>query len=55
MLESDEITPHLQAGKFVTKIAIDWENHFSCVLNEEAINFLALNLPMKFARKMTIF
>ena len=37
MLESDEITPHLQAGKFVTKIAIDWENHFSCVLNEEAV------------------
>lgn len=37
MLESDEIMPHLQAGKFVTKIAIDWENHFSCVLNEDAM------------------
>ena len=37
ILESDEITLHLQAGKFVTKIAIDWENHFSCVLNEEAV------------------
>lgn len=37
LLESEEITPHLQAGKFVTKIAIDWENHFSCVLNEEAV------------------
>lgn len=37
MLESDEITSHLQAGKFITKIAIDWENHFSCVLNEEAV------------------
>ena len=37
LLESEEITPHLQAGKFVTKIAIDWENHFSCVLNEEVV------------------
>lgn len=37
LLESEEITPHLQAGKFVTKIAINWENHFSCVLNEEAV------------------
>ncbi|WP_448906372.1 recombination-associated protein RdgC [Haemophilus parahaemolyticus] len=37
LLESEEITPHLQAGKFVTKIAIDWENHFSCVSNEEAV------------------
>ncbi|WP_150538340.1 recombination-associated protein RdgC [Actinobacillus vicugnae] len=35
-LESDEITQHLQAGKFVTKLAIDWESHFSCVLNEDA-------------------
>lgn len=35
-LESDEITQHLQAGKFITKLAIDWENHFSCVLNEDA-------------------
>lgn len=34
-LESEEITPHLQAGKFITKLAIDWENHFSCVLNED--------------------
>ena len=40
LLESEEITPHLQAGKFVTKIAIDWENHFSCVLNEAVISRL---------------
>lgn len=36
ILESEEIVQHLQAGKFVTKLAIDWENHFSCVLNEDA-------------------
>ncbi|WGE41331.1 recombination-associated protein RdgC [Actinobacillus equuli] len=35
-LESEEIAQHLQAGKFVTKLAIDWENHFSSVLNEDA-------------------
>ncbi|MCT8536708.1 recombination-associated protein RdgC [Glaesserella parasuis] len=35
-LESDEISQHLQAGKFVTKLALDWENHFSFVLNEDA-------------------
>lgn len=35
-LESDEITNHLQAGKFVTKLAIDWDTHFSFVLNEDA-------------------
>lgn len=35
-LESEEIANHLQAGKFVTKLAIDWETHFSCVLNEDA-------------------
>lgn len=35
-LESEEITQHLQAGKSITKLAIDWEAHFSCVLNEEA-------------------
>lgn len=35
-LESEEITQHLQAGKFITKLAIDWEAHFSCVLNEDA-------------------
>lgn len=35
-LESEEIAQHLQAGKFVTKLAIEWENHFSCVLNEDA-------------------
>ncbi|EXI63195.1 DNA recombinase [Mannheimia granulomatis] len=35
-LESEEIVQHLQAGKFITKLAIDWEAHFSCVLNEDA-------------------
>lgn len=34
-LESDEVLNHLQAGKFITKLAIDWETHFSCVLNED--------------------
>ena len=35
-LSAEEISQHLQAGKFVTKLAIEWENHFSCVLNEDA-------------------
>ncbi|MCK3655741.1 recombination-associated protein RdgC [Pasteurellaceae bacterium Macca] len=35
-LESEEITQHLLAGKFVTRLALEWENHFSFVLNEEA-------------------
>lgn len=35
-LESEEIAHHLQAGKFVTKLAMDWETHFSFVLNEDA-------------------
>lgn len=35
-LESEEITQHLQAGKCVTKLAMDWENHFSFVLNDDA-------------------
>ncbi|QLB14211.1 recombination-associated protein RdgC [Mannheimia granulomatis] len=35
-LESEEIVQHLQAGKFITKLAIDWEAHFSCILNEDA-------------------
>lgn len=35
-LEAEEISQHLQAGKFITKLAIEWENHFSCVLNEDA-------------------
>lgn len=35
-LESEEIAHHLQAGKFVTKLALDWETHFSFVLNEDA-------------------
>ncbi|OOH92116.1 recombination-associated protein RdgC [Pasteurellaceae bacterium 15-036681] len=35
-LESEEIANHLMAGKFVTKLALEWENHFSFVLNEDA-------------------
>ncbi|VEI74125.1 Recombination-associated protein rdgC [Mannheimia haemolytica] len=35
-LEAEEIAQHLQAGKFITKLAIEWEGHFSCVLNEDA-------------------
>lgn len=35
-LEAEEIAQHLQAGKFITKLAIEWETHFSCVLNEDA-------------------
>ncbi|AUI65587.1 MULTISPECIES: recombination-associated protein RdgC [Glaesserella] len=34
-LESDEITQHLQAGKFVTSLALEWENHLSFTLNED--------------------
>lgn len=36
-LETEEIAQHLQAGKFITKLAIEWEAHFSCVLNEDAM------------------
>lgn len=35
-LESEEIQSHLLAGKWVTKLALEWENHFSFVLNQEA-------------------
>ncbi|QIM62689.1 recombination-associated protein RdgC [Pasteurellaceae bacterium Orientalotternb1] len=35
-LESEEIAIHLNAGKFVTRLALEWENHFSFVLNEDA-------------------
>lgn len=35
-LESDEIAIHLNAGKFVTRLALDWEGHFSFVLNDDA-------------------
>lgn len=34
-LESEEMQPHLAAGKLVTKLALDWEGHFSCILNED--------------------
>ncbi|QLB39434.1 recombination-associated protein RdgC [Mannheimia pernigra] len=36
-LEAEEIAQHLQAGKFITKIAIEWETHLSCVLNEDGV------------------
>ncbi|MGF7452778.1 recombination-associated protein RdgC [Pasteurella bettyae] len=35
-LDSDEIISHLQAGKFVTKLALEWEEHLSFVLNDDA-------------------
>ncbi|WP_301098989.1 recombination-associated protein RdgC [Otariodibacter sp.] len=35
-LESEEIALHLSAGKSVTKLALDWDSHFSFVLNEDA-------------------
>ncbi|QGM80524.1 recombination-associated protein RdgC [Otariodibacter oris] len=35
-LESEEIALHLSAGKLVTKLALDWDSHFSFVLNEDA-------------------
>lgn len=34
-LDSEEILSHLQAGKFVTKLLLDWEEHLSFVLNED--------------------
>lgn len=34
-LESDEITNHLEAGKYITKLALAWENHLSFVLKED--------------------
>ena len=33
-LESDEIKAHLNAGKLVTRIALDWNQSFSFILNE---------------------
>ncbi|MDE8034949.1 recombination-associated protein RdgC [Actinobacillus equuli subsp. equuli] len=33
-LEASEIEQHLQAGKFVTKLAVEWENHLSCTIDE---------------------
>lgn len=34
-LENGEIKTHLEAGKFVTCLALDWENHLSFTLNED--------------------
>lgn len=36
-LDSEEMINHLQAGKFITKLAVDWENHFSLILNDDGI------------------
>lgn len=35
-LESDEILSHLEKGKFVTKLWLDWEDHLSFVMNDDA-------------------
>ncbi|TCP91224.1 recombination associated protein RdgC [Cricetibacter osteomyelitidis] len=34
-LDSEEILSHLQAGKFVTKLALEWEEHLSFVLHDD--------------------
>lgn len=34
-LESDEIETHLDAGKYVSRLALDWENHLSFTLSED--------------------
>jgi len=33
-LSSDEIQAHLEVGKQVTKLAIDWQEHISCLIDE---------------------
>lgn len=34
-LDCEEILSHLQAGKFVTKLSLEWEEHLSFVLNDD--------------------
>lgn len=34
-LTSEEVLTHLQNGKLITKLALDWEDHLSFVLDEE--------------------
>ncbi|OOS00250.1 recombination-associated protein RdgC [Haemophilus paracuniculus] len=34
-LESEEMIGHLSAGKQITKLGLDWESHFSLMLNED--------------------
>ncbi len=34
-LESEEIETHLEAGKYVSRLALDWENHLSFTLSED--------------------
>ena len=34
-LDSEEILSHLQKGKLVTKLALDWDEHLSFVLNDD--------------------
>lgn len=36
-LETREIEQHLQAGKFVTKLAAEWKNHLSCTIDESGV------------------
>ncbi|MDP8170524.1 recombination-associated protein RdgC [Pasteurella skyensis] len=35
-LETEEIGLHLTTGKYITKLALEWEEHFSFVLNDDA-------------------
>ncbi|MDG2959514.1 recombination-associated protein RdgC [Bisgaard Taxon 10/6] len=34
-LDSEEILSHLGKGKFITKLALDWDDHLSFVLNDD--------------------
>lgn len=34
-LDSEEIISHLQAGKFITKLALEWEEHLSFILQND--------------------
>lgn len=34
-LESDEVEQHLQSGKFITRLALEWEDHLSFMLHED--------------------
>ncbi len=34
-LESEEMLGHLQSGKFITKLALEWEEHLSFILHDD--------------------
>lgn len=36
-LDGEEIKMHLQAGKRVTRLAVDWDNALSCVLSQDLV------------------